>query len=66
MSNSNGRVTRRHIGRTVDFRNELTNVPGVTLLGFERRGQFDLALIRLPSGKEMFVERDELHLTENT
>jgi hypothetical protein len=50
----------------VDFRNELTNVPGVTLLGFERRGQFDLALIRLPSGKEMFVERDELHLTENT
>jgi len=53
-------VTKRHIGQQVDFRNDSTNVPGVTLLSFQRRGRFDLALIRFPGGAEWLVDRAEL------
>lgn len=53
-------VTKLHIGQLVDLWNEFTAQP-VRLLSFQRRGQFDLALIRTASGTEWFVERAELY-----
>jgi hypothetical protein len=57
-------VTRRHIDQKVDFRDEYANIPGVMLLSLEKRGRFDLALIRLPSGKQIFVDRSDCYPVE--
>lgn len=54
-------VTKRHIGATVDLRNRYTNEPGAHLIRFEKRGQFDLALIRTAGGTELWVDRAELY-----
>lgn len=54
-------VTKRHIGTTVDLRNTLTTLPGAHLIRFEKRGQFDLALIRTACGTQMWVDRADLY-----
>lgn len=57
-------MTKRHIGKTVDLRNKYTNEPGAHLIRFEKRGQFDLALIRTACGTELWVDRADLFPSE--
>lgn len=56
-------VTQRHVGTTVEHRPKIGDPWQGKLVRFEKRGQYELALIEFP-GHRWWVDRAELHLVD--